>query len=92
MNDLLVRNGQLYEIKPVDLTEWHVIDIPIELATYLYTDPDAELAWLKERDIKHRYGTVSYEGDVGHKLAYRFYFPPEQARDAMLFKLIWGGA
>lgn len=91
MREVFVREKRTYECSPIDLSAWHIVELRVPAIRRIYADAKEELAWLKGRNINYRYGTFSVQGDVGHKLMHRFYFPPEQARDAMLFKLTWGG-
>ena len=84
-------DGEVVEFKRIDLTAWHVVELPVATRDYLTANVDQQCSWLKERDINHRWGNFSVEGDVGHRMVFRFFFPPEQVRDAMLFKLTWGG-
>lgn len=73
-----------------ELTDWHIVETTLDWDMMFDCTPTKQLAWLNERGVSFRYGVFS-RGSRQKQAFNRFYVPPEKARDAMLFKLTWGG-
>lgn len=85
---LVNMDGVFYRLVRDDIAGWIGVDLD-----GLYDRPreTEQYAFVKERGWEFRVANVPREQTVGHVYVTRFFFPPHDPDNAMLFKLTWGG-
>lgn len=81
-------DGEYLGVAATDVTDWIAVDLDAQWDRFWHADPFLDA---HERGWEFRAVNTWKQGIVGHQGVTRFLFPPEDADNAMLFKLTWGG-